>query len=176
MRLATLVLVVLAGLLAPVPAQAATEIHSHRGGPIAGGAPVTPEDTQEAFEYGHSIGTDVVELDAKLSSDRVPVIIHDATLDRTTDCAGQVAQKSAAELGACHVDILGTDTNIKQVPGSTVAIPKLADVLAWAKANGVKLNLEIKNQPTDPDYDGSPRFATSIDPLFDCARVRNEVR
>jgi glycerophosphoryl diester phosphodiesterase len=161
MRIALLAL--LAALLVAAPAaHAAVEIHSHRGGPVAAGVPVTPEDTQEAFEYGHSIGADVVELDAKLSSDRVPVVIHDATLDRTTDCTGQVAQRNAAELAQCHVDILGTDTTIKQVPGSTVAIPKLADVLVWAKANGVKLNLEIKNQPTDPDYDGSPGFATAV--------------
>ncbi|HEX8745282.1 MAG TPA: glycerophosphodiester phosphodiesterase family protein, partial [Thermoleophilaceae bacterium] len=103
MRSALLALVLTLALAAP--AAAAVEIHSHRGGPIAAGEPITPEDTQEAFEFGHENGADIVELDAKLSSDRVPVVIHDATLDRTTDCTGQVAQKSAAELAACHVDV-----------------------------------------------------------------------
>ena len=159
-RLAPLTLVLLLLVLAG-PA-AAVEIHSHRGGPIAAGEAFTPEDAQPAFEFGHSIGTDVVELDAKLSSDGVPVVIHDATLDRTTDCSGQVGQKSLAELAGCHVDTIGTDTKLKPVAGARVPVPKLADVLAWAKANGVKLNLEIKNQPTDPDYDPSPGFATTV--------------
>jgi glycerophosphoryl diester phosphodiesterase len=156
-------LVVLGATLAlAAPASAAVEIQAHRGGPLEAGAAVQPEDSQPAFDRSHSIGTDVVELDAKLSSDRVPHVIHDATLDRTTDCTGQVAQKSAAELAQCHVDTVGTDSKIKPVTGSTVAISKLADVLAWAKANGVRLNLEIKNQPTDPDYDMTPGFATAI--------------
>ena len=155
-------LAVLLTLLLAAPASAVTEIQGHRGGPMAAGAPFTPEDAQPAFDYAHSIGSDWIELDAKISSDGVPVIIHDATLDRTTDCTGQVAQRTIAELGGCRVDTIGTDTSIKQVPGATVPIPKLADVLAWAKANGVRLNLEIKNQPTDPDYDPGPGFATKI--------------
>ncbi len=173
MRSTLLALVLL--LASAAPASAATvEIHAHRGGPIASGAPATPEDTQPAFEFGDSVGADWVELDAKLSSDRVPHVIHDATLDRTTDCTGQVAQKTAAELAQCHADILGTDTNIRQVPGSTVAVPKLADVLAWAKTNGVRLNLEIKNQPTDPDYDGSPRFASTILEVVSAANLARD--
>jgi len=159
-RSVLLALTVLLALAAP--ASAVVEIHAHRGGPLAAGTPDKPEDAQPAFDNGHSMGADWIELDAKLSSDRVPVIIHDATLDRTTDCTGQVAAKTVAQLADCHVDILGTDTSIKQVPGATVPIPKLADVLAWAKAEGVRLNLEIKNQPTDPDYDGTSGFATAI--------------
>ena len=153
---------ILATLALAAPAGAVVELHAHRGGPLEAGVAVQPEDAQPAFDRSHSIGADVVELDSKLSSDGVPVVIHDATLDRTTDCAGEVGQKTAAELAACHVDVLGTDSTIKQVPGATVAIPRLADVLEWAKANGAHLNLEIKNQPTDPDYDATPGFARTI--------------
>nr|MDQ3937042.1 hypothetical protein [Actinomycetota bacterium] len=160
MRLALLATALL--LTAAAPASAVVEIHSHRGGPLVNGKPAQPEDAQPAFEYGHSIGTDVVELDSKLSSDRVPFVLHDATLDRTTDCTGEIGEKTAAELAACHVDTIGTDSKITAVPGAQVPIPKLADVLAWARAEGVRLNLEIKNQPTDPDYDGSPAFARAI--------------
>ena len=144
------------------PASAVMEIHAHRGGPFESGVPVQPEDTQPAFDRSDSIGADVIELDAKLTSDGVAVIMHDATLDRTTDCVGQVAQKTLAELAQCHVDVLGTEGDLKQVPGATVAIPKLADVLTWAKGENAKLNLEIKNQPTDPDYDSTSGFATKV--------------
>jgi glycerophosphoryl diester phosphodiesterase len=160
MRMPLIALAVL--LAAAAPASAVVEIHAHRGGPLLNGQAKLPEDAQPAFEYGHSIGTDVVELDVKLSSDRVPFVLHDATLDRTTDCTGQIAQRSAADLATCHVDTIGTEGKITQVPGARVPIPRLADVLAWAKAEGVRLNLEIKNQPTDPDYDGSPAFARAV--------------
>jgi glycerophosphoryl diester phosphodiesterase len=154
---------VLTALVVAPPASAVVEIHAHRGGPIAAGEAVTPEDAQPAFDLGHGIGADVIELDAKLTSDNVAVVIHDATLDRTTDCSGEVGQRAFADLAAnCRVDTIGTDSTIKQVPGSRVPVPRLADVLAWAKDQGVKLNLEIKNQPTDPDFDTTPGFARAI--------------
>jgi glycerophosphoryl diester phosphodiesterase len=148
-------------VLAAAPAHA-VEIHAHRGGPIENGVATSPEDTRPAFERGYSLGTDVVELDAKITADGVPVVIHDATLDRTTDCTGRVDAKTLAELAACHVDTVGTDPVLKPSPGSQVAVPPLSEVLAWAKAGRVRLNLEIKNIPTDPDYDPSPAFARTI--------------
>jgi glycerophosphoryl diester phosphodiesterase len=160
MRIPLLALALVLTLAAP--AGAVTGIHAHRGGPIVAGAPFSPEDAQPAFDFAHSIGADVIELDAKLTSDGVAVIIHDATLERTTDCTGQVSQKTAAQLAECHVDVLGTEGNIKQVPGATVAIPRLDLVLDWAKAAGASLNLEIKNQPTDPDYDNTSGFANKV--------------
>lgn len=162
MRIAPIVLALVLALAAAGPASAEIAIHAHRGGPIVAGAPFSPEDAQPAFDFADSNGADVVELDAKLTSDGVPVIIHDATLDRTTSCAGEVAARSLAELAGCPVDTIGTDEAIKQVPGATVPIPRLAAVLGWAKANGVKLNLEIKNQPTDPDFDPGSTFASRV--------------
>ena len=158
-----LLIALLLALAASAPAAGATpEIHAHRGGPLVDGQPAQPEDAQPAFEFGHSIGADVIELDAKLSAEGIPYVIHDATLDRTTDCAGQVRQKTAAELANCHVDTIGTDSKITQVPGAQVPVPRLSDVLAWVKAQKALINLEIKNQPGDPDFDGSPAFARAV--------------
>ena len=158
----TLAAALTALLLSAAPAAAVVEIHGHRGGPLIDGVPTTPEDAQPAFDLGNDIGADWIELDAKVTSDGVPVIIHDAQLDRTTDCTGNVADRTAAELAACHVDVIGAEATTKPVPGSRVPIPRLAAVLAWAKANGVRLNLEIKNIPTDPDFDSSPAFARTV--------------
>ena len=56
-------------------------------------------------------------------------------------------------------------------PGSTlpsapapepVPIPRLVQVLALARATGASVNLEIKNQPTDPDFDATHLFATRV--------------
>lgn len=52
-----------------------------------------------AFERGLSLGADGLELDVHLSRDGIPVVIHDPTLDRTTDASGPVASLTAAELG-----------------------------------------------------------------------------
>jgi glycerophosphoryl diester phosphodiesterase len=138
-------------------------IHAHRGGPNTGAAATYPEASVQAFQASHKLGADVIELDAKLTSDNVPVIMHDATLDRTTNCTGQVRQMSAADLVAnCRIDTLGTESLIKPAPGAGAAIPTLAEVLAWARAEKVKLHLEIKNQPTDPDFDATSGFADTV--------------
>jgi glycerophosphoryl diester phosphodiesterase len=150
-------------LLAAAPASAArTEIFAHRGGPLFMG-PFTPENSLSAFRTGHKLGADRIELDAKLTSDRVPVVMHDPTLDRTTDCTGTVISKTAAEVTACRIDILGTEGNFMEHPGSSERVPTLAAVLAWAKSNRVRLDLEIKNQPTDSaDFDASGAFAQTV--------------
>jgi glycerophosphoryl diester phosphodiesterase len=149
-------------LVVAAPAAAEPAIHAHRGGPLHVGAPFQPEDAQPAFDASHAEGADVMELDAKLSSDGVPFVLHDATLDRTTDCAGEIRRKTAAELASCHVNTIGTEAKITEVPGAQVPVPRLSDFLAWAKAQKAHINLEIKNQPTDPDYDGTPGFARAV--------------
>ena len=153
-------------LAAPGPATAKTAfagIHAHRGGPNAGAVASQPENSLEAFKASHELGADVIELDAKLTADNVPVIMHDATLDETTNCAGQVRQRTAADLAAnCRIDTLGTEGLIKATTGAGVPIPTLAEVLDWAKGSKVRLHLEIKNQPTDPDYDMTPGFAQTV--------------
>jgi glycerophosphoryl diester phosphodiesterase len=68
-------------------------VFAHRGG-----AKLAPENTVVAFELGLSHGVDGLELDVHLSRDGVPVVIHDATLERTTNGRGPVAALTAAEL------------------------------------------------------------------------------
>ncbi len=57
-----------------------------------------PENTLEAFRAAVEEGADLIELDVSLSLDRVPVVIHDDTLDRTTSGSGKVSDHSLAEL------------------------------------------------------------------------------
>ena len=144
------------------PAAEAIDIHAHRGGPLDHGIPVTPENSMAAFERAEELGADVIELDAKVTRDGVPVVLHDAALDRTTDCSGMVRDRTAAEVLACRIDILGVDDRVVPHPESEETVPALADVLAWAREEGVRLNLEIKNQPLDADFDPTPAFATAV--------------
>jgi glycerophosphoryl diester phosphodiesterase len=57
-----------------------------------------PENTLEAFRQAESLGADALELDVRMSRDGVAMVIHDATVDRTTDGAGQVSGYTRAEL------------------------------------------------------------------------------
>lgn len=49
-----------------------------------------PENTLEAFQQAVALGVDALEFDVRVTADGVPVVIHDPTLDRTTDASGQV--------------------------------------------------------------------------------------
>jgi glycerophosphoryl diester phosphodiesterase len=68
-------------------------VFAHRGG-----AKLAPENTMAAFANGLSLGSDGLECDVHLSRDGVPVVIHDKTLERTTDASGLVGVRTAAEL------------------------------------------------------------------------------
>ena len=68
-------------------------VFAHRGG-----ARLAPENTLAAFENGLALGSDGIECDVHLSRDGVPVVIHDKTLERTTDAAGLVSARTAEEL------------------------------------------------------------------------------
>lgn len=72
-----------------------TLVFAHRGG-----AGLAPENTMAAFANGLALGSDGLECDVHLSRDGVPVVIHDHTLDRTTDASGPVGAYTAAQLEA----------------------------------------------------------------------------
>jgi glycerophosphoryl diester phosphodiesterase len=154
----------LALALAPSAQAAAPTVQAHRGGPVLAGVPTFPEETLPAFRNAAQNLQVVLELDAKLTADRVPVVIHDPTLDRTTNCEGPVADRTLAELEPCMADVLGAPGNdLDTAPApEPVPIATLAEVLAFAKAEGIDINLEIKNYPTDSDYDPTPAFANRI--------------
>ena len=68
-------------------------IFAHRGA-----SRVAPENTLAAFRQAVEIGADGIELDVQLSADGVPVVIHDTTVDRTTDGSGWVQKLTLAQL------------------------------------------------------------------------------
>lgn len=68
-----------------------------------GAAAEAPENTLRAFELAAELGADALELDVRRAGDGSPVVLHDATLDRTTDASGPAAARSAAELAELGV-------------------------------------------------------------------------
>ncbi len=69
-----------------------------------------------AFRRAMEVGADAIELDVRLARDGAPVVIHDATLDRTTTARGPVASRTAEELADIRV-------------GNTIGVPSLERVL-----------------------------------------------
>ncbi len=53
-----------------------------------------PENTIESFAQAVSAGADAIEFDVHLSADGIPVVVHDPTLERTTDGVGEIARTS----------------------------------------------------------------------------------
>jgi glycerophosphoryl diester phosphodiesterase len=150
-----------AAIAAAAPPAQAIELHAHRGGTLANGAPVAYENSLSAFKTAPGRGARVVELDVHVSKDGVPFVMHDGTLDRTTDCTGSVADHTAAELDACHIDRLGSADVFREAPGSTEPVPRLAAVLSWAKDAGARLNIEINHYPTEQSFDPGPGFVNA---------------
>lgn len=66
---------------------------AHRGGQY-----IFPENTLAAFKGAVRMGVDMLEMDVHRTADGVPVVIHDETVDRTTDGTGRVDQFTLAEL------------------------------------------------------------------------------
>jgi glycerophosphoryl diester phosphodiesterase len=99
---------------------------AHRG---ASGA--APENTMAAFELAVSQGADAFELDVRLTSDGVPVVLHDATLDRTTDRRGPALGLSLVQLREADAGARFTQDGGRTFPfrAADVRIPSLVEVL-----------------------------------------------
>ena len=98
-------------------------------------------------------------------SDRVPVVIHDADArphHRVHRRGGR--PRRSPRLRACRTDVLGSPAAAWPRARSPrrEPIPTLAEVLAFARREGAFVNLEIKNQPTDPDFDPGDGFADTV--------------
>ncbi len=158
--------VAIAGAAFPAASAAATPtVHAHRGGALSFGAPVLPENTLLAFQNtAERFPGTWLELDSVVSSDGVPFVIHDSTLDRTTDCDGPVHEKTAAEIEACRVDVIGvSSTLVPAAADPAVRVPRLDTVLALARERGLSVNVEIKRIPGDPGYvPGDESFAIAV--------------
>ena len=113
-------------------------VFAHRGG-----SAIAPENTLAAFEMGLRVGADGLELDVHLSADGVPVVVHDAMLERTTNAAGPVSARTAAELAGVDAGwhFAGPRGDFP-FRGQGLGIPTLRDVLS--RHRGVPIIIEMK--------------------------------
>jgi glycerophosphoryl diester phosphodiesterase len=131
---------------APLAADAArrTLVMAHRGG-----AGLWPENTAHAFRQSAALGVDVLEMDLHGTSDGALVVIHDATVDRTTNGAGAVKSLTLTELKKLDAGYRWTADGGRTFPfrGKGITVPTLREVLE--EFAGVRLNIDIKQaQPS----------------------------
>jgi glycerophosphoryl diester phosphodiesterase len=120
-----------------------------------------PENTMASFQRALDLGADWIELDVHLSRDGALVVIHDETVDRTTDGHGLVQQHSLAELKRLDAGAwFGA-----QFAGER--LPSLDEVLEWARDHNTVLDVEIKNAPIF--YDGIEEAVVQALDRFDMA-------
>ena len=117
-----------------------TEIASHRGGAL-----LLDENSRLAFEQTAKLPVEQVEFDVHPSRDGRLVVIHDATLERTTDGAGAVCQHDWAELSKLI---------LKGSGGQRMLL--LDEVIEIFRPTGIILRLEMKAGPGRVPYPDHP--------------------
>ncbi len=132
-----------------------TLIASHRGGSLQ-----WPENSPTAFRNTAALPVEQVEFDIHPTSDGEIVVIHDATLDRTTSGTGPVAACSLAELRAL---------TLKGTQGEHMLT--LAEVCAIFAATPITLRMEVKSDPAHRPYPGLVTHALAV---LDRAGVRQK--
>lgn len=115
-----------------------------------GAAGLAPENTLAAFRLAAELGVNAIELDIQLTADGAPVVLHDDTLDRTTDRRGPVAALTLAELRGADAGARFTPDAGRTFPfrGQELRVPTLGEVL-WA-APAMALLVELKH-PSSQD-------------------------
>ena len=107
-----------------------------------------PENTASAFEAAIGAGADMIELDVCLTKDRIPVVIHDKTLERTTDGHGLVSEFTLSELKKLDAGSWFSS----EFKGE--AVPTLEELLQLVRGK-ISVNIEIKQDsfesPAPPD-------------------------
>jgi len=96
-----------------------------------GASAYAPENTIPAFRLAVEQGADAIELDVRVTSDGVPVVLHDATTARTTDVAMDLVDTTAGQLRAADAGARFSPDDGRTYPwhGLTVQVPLLAEVL-----------------------------------------------
>ena len=109
-----------------------------------GGAQVAPENTLYAYRRALEVGTDIIELDVRSTKDNHIVVLHDQSVDRTTNGTGHVKELTLAELKKLDAAYRFSPDRGTTFPlrGKGLAVPTLEEV--FREFPGVPVNIEIK--------------------------------
>ncbi|KAI6181611.1 Glycerophosphodiester phosphodiesterase 1 [Aphelenchoides besseyi] len=130
------------------------KIGGHRGSPQ-----VQPENTIASMEQAKREGADLIEFDVSLTKDGIAVILHDDTLDRTTNMTGAVRDFLFKDLSSCncaakfkpialevnnniHEPAIAAPTNNEPV---ILPMPTLEELVQWAKKHEMRMLFDVKD-------------------------------
>jgi len=147
--------------------QSPIAIVAHRG--LEAGV---PENTLAAFRQSAAHGIKVIELDLRQTKDGQIVILHDETMDRTTNCSGRVTDMTLKAVRACDA---GWPTHRGE------HVPTFAEALDFAQSTQIRLLLDVKSPPIEQvfqmvrDRHAETRVILGLRRASDIARARAEL-
>lgn len=114
-----------------------------------GGEGLRPSNTMAAFENAASLGVDVLEMDIHATADNVLILMHDDTVDRTTDGSGRIREMTLNEIKALDAGHYWTNDDGQTYPfrGQGIQVPTLEEI--FTAFPSMLMNIEIK--PDDPE-------------------------
>jgi len=158
-------------------------ISAHRGG-----AAYAPENTMVAFRNAVRLGVDQVETDTQLTKDGKLVLIHDDSLDRTTNCHGAVKDHTYAEIRRCDAAYWFTPGQGTTTPdaharhplrGTGVQVPLAATLFSYVRSMErprPTISIEIKDIPGEANFDVTANAtATKLVALIHRSGLRNTI-
>lgn len=113
----------------------------HRG--VAG---LRPENTYSSFAYAKELGLDWIEFDILLTLDEKWIVLHDATVDRTTNGHGAVSDMTLAQLSRLEAGLWFSPAYPEQ------KVPTLAGTLEQAQQLHLFCNIEVKGADLSPEH------------------------
>ncbi len=128
-------------------------LFAHRGG-----SALAPENTLPAFRNGAELGADALELDVRLTADGELVVVHDESLERTTNGIGNVRDSTLSELKRLDAGYRFTTDDGATYPfrDQGITIPTIAEV--YKAFPDLLINIDIK----DPLSEAADRLAKEI--------------
>lgn len=172
-----------AAIECPAQTQSGPIVSAHRGG-----AAYAPENTLPAFRNALRLSVDQLELDTQLTIDNELIILHDDTLDRTTQCTGAANTLTLSQIRACDAAYWfspGQSTTIANselahpLRSTGVTVPTLQEFLDWYVAQPCTrptLSIEIKNIPGETNFDpAGDKIAKVLLPLLAQYQLESEI-
>ncbi|MGW2252230.1 glycerophosphodiester phosphodiesterase [Kitasatospora sp. NPDC001660] len=129
------------------PLCAAPVVIGHRGAPQN-----APENTMASFETALRQGADWLETDVQTTRDGVPILMHDPSVDRTTNGKGAIGDLTAAQIAALRVTV---------GPGPAEPVPTLEQLLERLAGSDATLLMEIKWQRRPEDVTRIAKLAAA---------------
>jgi len=111
-----------------------------------GGEWLRPSNTLVAFDHAVALGVDVLEMDIHQTADNVIVLMHDATVDRTTNGSGAIKEMTFAEIRELDAGYYWTNDDGQTYPyrGQGIQVPTLEEI--FQRYPDMRMNIEIKQE------------------------------